>query len=245
MINELYRIKDQYGEIIVTEQAGKRILSFGSSLQQSAIYTDKPYELVHEYTQMMLLSLIFVSAKKITLLGLGGGGIAHCLNHYYPQLKLQAVELRQAVIDAAYQWFDLPDNNLKVICGEAFEYMQQLKENSTDIIFSDLYEAQGMSDAQSQGVFIASAYHALSENACLVINFHQLPADDSDVMVQIRRMFSEVYMCDIFCGNWIVYCIKSERVTDDGALKSRLAGLAKKVDYPMKYYFKQLRKINN
>ena len=180
MQKELYRSEDEYGELVVTEQGDKRILSFASSLQQSAIYTQKPHRLVHEYTQIMLLGLIFNQAKNIAVLGLGGGGLEHCLGYYFPNVMLQAVDIRQGVIDIAYQWFYLPEKkNIKVHCNDAAGYVEQVDADSVDVIFSDLYEAQGMSDVQLQGEFMAASYKALSKNGCMVINFHSLSADDS------------------------------------------------------------------
>jgi len=245
MQKELYRTEDEYGELVVTKQGDKRILSFASSLQQSAIYMQKPHRLVHEYTQIMLLGLIFSKAKNIAVLGLGGGGLVHCLGYYFPEVMLQAVDIRQGVIDIAYQWFYLPKKkNIKLQCNDAAKYIEQTDADSVDIIFSDLYEAQGMSDVQLHGEFIAASYKVLSENGCMAINFHSLPADDSNIIKQIRELFADVYMCDVFKGNWILFCIKSDMSADDSELKMRAANLAKKIDLPMKYYFRQLRKVS-
>jgi len=246
MQKELYRSKDEYGELVVTEQGEKRILNFASSLQQSAIYTQKPHHLVHEYTQIMLLGLVFNEAKNITVLGLGGGGLVLCLNYYFPKVTLQAVDFRQGVIDIAYRWFHLPEKkNITVHCNDAADYIEQADADSVDIIFSDLYEAQGMSEVQLQGEFISNAYKSLSENGCMVINFHSRPDEGSSVIKQIREQFADIYMCDVFKGNWIVFCLKSMLSIDNSELKSRAVNLGKKIDVPMKYYFKQLRKISS
>jgi len=244
MLKELYRTEDKYGELVVTEQGEKRILSFASSLQQSAIYIEKPHRLVHEYTQIMLLGMMFNKAKNIVVLGLGGGGLVHCLNYYFPKVVLQAVDIRQSVIDIAYQWFNLPENsNINVHCNDAANYIQQIETGSVDIIFSDLYEAQGMSDIQLQAAFISNSYKSLGENGCMVINFHSLPDEESSVIKQVREQFSAVYMCDVFKGNWIVFCIKSELSLDNSDLKTHAVNLGKKMELPMKYFYKQLRII--
>ena len=102
MGKELYRIEDDEGSIVVTQRGNKRLLSFGSRFEQSSVLMGKPWYLIHEYTQIMLLGLLFVDARRITLLGLGGGGLVHCLSHYFSQSTIQVVEIRQAVIDIAY-----------------------------------------------------------------------------------------------------------------------------------------------
>lgn len=136
---ELFRTADELGEIVVSQQADKRLLSFASSLQQSSLFVTQPEKLVHEYTQIMLLGLIFNTPRHITVLGLGGGGLAHCLHHFFPQFTLQFVELRQAVIDIAYQWFDLPKSpQLQVACDDAYDYLCSAVDKNTDLILSDL-----------------------------------------------------------------------------------------------------------
>ena len=82
MGKELYRTEDADGSIIVTQRGNKRLLSFGSKLEQSSVLMGNPHYLIHEYTQIMLLGLIFADTRHITVLGLGGGGLAHSLSHF-------------------------------------------------------------------------------------------------------------------------------------------------------------------
>jgi spermidine synthase len=244
MNNELFRAEDEYGVVVVTEQGDKRILCFGSELQQSSIYTQKPFHLVHEYTQIMLLGLVFNEVKNIGILGLGGGGLVNCLHHYYPNTKIQVMEIRQLVIDVAFDWFYLPETeNIRVICDDANEHVKKLEPAGTDLLLCDLYEAQGMSEVQVQVDFIRGCHQSLSNNGCMVINFHSMPGDDSKVMKQIRLMFIEILVCDVFKGNWVIFCAKTQSCFDKGEIKTRVKQLAKKIDAPMMYYYKQLQRI--
>ncbi|VAW63114.1 hypothetical protein MNBD_GAMMA08-186 [hydrothermal vent metagenome] len=246
MIKELYRTEDEYGSIVVTEQDNKRILNFASDYQQSSVLTNKPYFLVHEYTQIMLLGLIFTEPKNITLLGVGGGGLVQCLNHYYPELKINAVELRKKVIDIAYKWFCFPEHkNVNVICADANQYIKQSKSETADLILSDLYDAQGMSDVQAQTDFIFHCYRHLNANGWMVINFHTLPKTGSALMGTIQSKFSSVYVCDVFKGNWILFCGKEKSCFNQLALKRRVKEMANITELPLMYYFKQLREIHS
>jgi len=259
MLKVLHRTDDGFGSIVVTENGNKRVLSFASDFQQSAIYINKPWQLVHEYTQIMLLGLAFTQAKNIILLGLGGGGLVHCLNYFYPQMKLEVVEIRQAVIDVAYKWFDLPDtNNINLHCRDANDYIKQVVPANADIIFSDLYEAQGMSEVQTQNDFISACARALNENGWLVINFHKLPDKNSSVMQQLSICFSEIFYCDIFKGNWVVFCgkahagfnarktkasgIKTSKLKTN-EIKERVIELGVYVNSPIKYYFNKIKTV--
>jgi spermidine synthase len=190
----------------------------------------------------MLLGLIFVEAKQVTILGLGGGGLVHCLNHFFPAINLKAVELRQLVINVAVEWFTLPvEESLQVFCDDAQYYMARVEPAETDLIFSDLYQASGMSEVQQQADFISHCSKALTDNGCLIINYHSMPNNSAAVMQQLQSLFSSVYICDVFKGNQVLFCIKTKRDYDKKELKTSLSKLEKKVEIPLMYYFKKLR----
>lgn len=245
MGKELYRTEDDDGIIVVTQRGNKRLLSFGSKLEQSSLLMDKPYYLIHEYTQMMLLGLLFTDARRVTLLGLGGGGLAHCLSHFYPQSTIQVVEIRQAVIDIAYDWFDLPRrDNLQIIHADALQYLSKCEQGSSDIIFSDLYEAEGMSAIQALQEFIVASYHALSESGCLVLNFHQKPYRGCLLMDTIESFFDQVivYDSDGIPGeiNSIMFCCKKDIAIHQAELNARAEALTKRVKMPLMMYYRKL-----
>jgi len=242
---ELFRTEDDEGSIVVTQRGNKRLLSFGTMLEQSSVLTGKPYYLINEYTQIMLLGLIFVDAREITLLGLGGGALAHCLSHYFPQSTVQVVEIRQAVIDIAYDWFDLPPvDNLQVINDDALQFLLKLKQGSCDIIFSDLYQADGMSACQARQEFIVASYQALSQSGCLVLNFHNKPYQGSFLMDTIDSFFDAVIVYDSggLQGkqNSIMFCCKSDIALHQPALNARAEALTKLVKMPLMMYYRKL-----
>lgn len=245
MGKELYRVEDDLGFVVVLQRGSKRVLSFDSYYEQSSVLMSKPYYLFHEYTQLMLLGLMFVDAKHVTVLGLGGGGLAHCLSHFYPQMTTQVVELRQTVIDVAYEWFNLPRvPHLKVCQCDAGQYLSDVESASTDIIFSDLYEAQGMSELQVQQAYIEACHKALSQQGWLVLNFHSLPDKDGVVMHSIRRLFSEVHVGNVPNGNWVIFCGKSSMLFDDDSLRQRAEALVEQVGMPLMAYYRNLRALD-
>ncbi len=245
MGKELYRTTDSDGTIVVTQRGNKRLLSFGSKLEQSSVLMAKPYYLIHEYTQIMLLGLIFVDGREVTLLGLGGGALAHCLIHYFPQSTIQVVEIRQAVIDIAYDWFDLPRvDNLQVVNDDALHYLSKLQQSSCDIIFSDLYEADSMSACQALQEFIVASYQALSQSGCLVLNFHRKPYRGSLLMDTIESFFDEVIVFDSgeLQGerNSIMFCCKSHFALHQPEVNARAEALTKLVKMPLMMYYRKL-----
>ncbi|HED34712.1 MAG TPA: hypothetical protein ENJ08_10950 [Gammaproteobacteria bacterium] len=249
MSKEVYRTRDAQGEIIVRESAGRRIMDFGSGLEQSNLLMNRPWQLTHEYTKIMLLGLVFNNARHITLAGLGGGGLLHCIAHFFPQIEIQVVELRQAVIDVACEWFDLPrESCINIACCDAYVYLKEQRSEKTDLILSDLYNATQMSDVQAQRRFIEVAHASLNEEGWLVINFHQLPDSDSEVMQQIRAMFAVVYVYDVSVGNRILFCGKGSEEDEWGIVLDRYSAQARELGralgLPLLYYFRLLRAAN-
>jgi len=229
------------GAIVVSQRGDKRVLSFDSGLEQSSVYLSKPYYLAHEYTQVMLLGLIFVDAKHVTLLGLGGGGLAHCLSHYYKEMTINAVELRQAVIDIAYEWFDLPRTPQLHVCqDDAQQYLLRTKAASTDLIFSDLYQASGMVELQNQKGFLKNCYKALNRKGWLVLNFHTMPEFTSELMQTLRSLFPDIRVCHVIKGNWIIFCGKTPSRFDEETTMRRAEELVEQVNMPLMYYYRQL-----
>jgi len=238
---ELYRSEDSEGVIVVSERGNRRLLSFGSYFEQSCVALDQPAYLVHEYTQVMLLGVLFSEPRRMLLLGLGGGGLVHCLGRYYPESSIQVVELRQAVIDIAYDWFDLPrQDNLQVINDDAMHYLAGLRQDSCDIIFSDLYEAGGMSACQAQQDFIFSCYRVLSESGCLVLNFHHKPYRGSVLMDSINSLFDKIIVHESGEQNCIMFCCKSAVALHAPELDTRAEALVKRVAMPLLHHYRKL-----
>lgn len=234
------------GQILVTQRGGKRMLSFGTGLEQSSVLIERPASLTHEYTQIMLLSLLFVEVRHITLLGLGGGGLVHCLSHFYPQCQLLVVELRQRVIDVARNWFDLPQTEqIELHCGDAARYIAGAPAARADLILSDLYEADGMSEVQASVFYIRSCVQHLNDSGVMVLNFHQLPSPRSELMQAINEQFAEVFVCDVFSGNFVMFCLKRPLQDSLSAMLPQAKALARQLEMPLLYYFRQLRRFDD
>ncbi|WP_163833777.1 spermidine synthase [Spartinivicinus ruber] len=242
---ELYRNEDEYGRVIVLEHAGSRILTFDSVYEQSCVLIAKPYSLVYEYLQAMLIGLTFVTPKHVTLLGLGGGSLASCLHHFLPMVEIQVIELRQMVIDVAFKYFLLPsDTRLTVTHADAQKYLPQAKKGSTNIIFADIYQALGMHIYQKRKKFVEDSFALLSDNGWLIINYHQEPNFNESFFHDLCAQYPEVYLC--LAGsteNRIILCGKSKLKLDLKLYEAKAKALEREMDIPIARYFKRLIKL--
>jgi len=243
----IHLTQDDYGRILVIDDGDHRVLNFNSLFEQSSMQLSYPYQLVHEYTQYMLLALAFIEPKKITLLGLGGGSLLRTLHHLLPNCNFNVVELRQAVVDVAQQYFSLPDDDRVVISvNDALEEITQIKNASSDIIFSDIYDAHQMVPGQLHMTFLTQCHRALSPQGWLVANLHSLPTDKEVFFEELRSLFPTVILGTI-AENIILFAAKTqpqqtnpnlERLgTIEGLLQQRLTHLIPKLR-PLELQFK-------
>ena len=102
----IYTSKDEFGPIDVVEyHQSIRSMHFGNRTQQSGMFLYNHVVLIHKYTQAMLTPLCWKKPENTLILGLGGGSLAKYLLHFYPDIKIDAVDLRTEVVKASQQYF--------------------------------------------------------------------------------------------------------------------------------------------
>ena len=218
---EIHRCYDELGVIRVFEYGSRRFLMFGEEAQQSCIDQLDPGTLVYEYTQAMMLALLYLPKPNlVTFLGIGAGSLLHSLNKYDPNISMAAVELRPKVVDIAQQWFTLdalPQVNVHI--GDACDYISNTaiastlitdKPTSSDIIFADIYNDAGMIESQLSQSFLADCYHTLSDHGILVLNLWDQGKGSHPLAIQrLQDQFENSCMtCLIEDGNLIAYAFK-------------------------------------
>ncbi|MCW8445538.1 spermine synthase [Fluoribacter gormanii] len=205
----IYRTHDSWGDIFVIDRGNIRALNFDPVYDQTGIYIQYPHIPVHEYTRVMLLVLAFVNPSHITLLGLGGGSLIHCLHFLLPECPLFCIELRQKVYDVATNFFQLPESqNIEILIADAQVAIKFQKSNNTQVIFADMYLDYGMDSFQIQQQFIEQAYRVLDDTGWLVINFHELPELNSPFILSMRDYFAELFICPTVSDNYILFASK-------------------------------------
>ncbi|MDX9873723.1 MAG: methyltransferase domain-containing protein [Spongiibacteraceae bacterium] len=204
---EIYRTYDEFGPIHVFEDGEHRYLSFGEGEEQSCVSIHQPHVLQHEYTQAMLLPLLFRQPERVLLLGLGGGALATALLHALPKVNVTAVELRRAVIKAARRFFQLPtaDRRLQVIQADAGEFVETAEAAGYDLLCSDIYNGEGMAMQYFQPWFIAECRRLLTPDGWLVLNCWDEHRGEAETMAALDHHFGTVYTCAVKGGNWIIF----------------------------------------
>ncbi len=226
---EIYRGHDAWGPVRVYEDGLRRYMAFGTAAQQSCIDLLNPQTLVYEYTQAMMLALLYhPQPSRVTLLGLGAGSLVQCLQAYDPQLPLSVVELRPLVAEVAQQWFELQITpQLSLHLEDASTYMAQTSVRS-DLIFADIYNDDGMIEAQLNLEFLKNCYRNLNQGGVLVLNLWEEGRGlHPRAMQRLRDQFGAHCMsCLVEDGNLIAFAFKGGIPQDN---PRRLQPSAKKI----------------
>lgn len=161
--------------IDIREQDGLRTLRFESSCVQGAMHIDQPWELVLEYTQLMMAALLLRSESdfpgKVLLIGLGAGSLTKFLYRHCPEARLTVVEIAPEVVTAARQHFGLPDDSarLEVVVGDGVEYMRTARD-SYDLILVDGFNEHAHPGDLNRLPFYRDCRSRLSGQGLLVTN---------------------------------------------------------------------------
>ena len=109
----IHQTEDEYGIIEVVDFPSTiRGLHFGSEHQQSSSLLSNPAILMQQYTQAMLTPLCWLKPQNCLALGMGGGCQINYLFKFVEGIKIDAVEMREEVVNVAEKYFMLdPLNN--------------------------------------------------------------------------------------------------------------------------------------
>lgn len=166
----VYRGQDDHGVLEVVDRVDLRSLHFGTPALQSRMRRDEPAALLLDYTQAMMLPLLFHRPGSVLLLGLGGGSLAKYLLHTLSRCRLQVVELRAAVVRVAEAFFFLSqDSRLAVTVCDAQRFVRESRR-SYDLILLDLFDGWGPAPILLQPGFLDDCRRLLNHHGVLAAN---------------------------------------------------------------------------
>ncbi|WP_394229585.1 spermidine synthase [Shewanella colwelliana] len=230
----LHRADDEIGPLIVLENKEIRMLSFGDNDEQSKLLKATPHIPQHTYLQAMLLVLLFIKPKRVIILGLGGGGLIHALRQFDTGIKVTAVELRASVIEIAKRFFQLPiGKKLSLVHQDAAHFLEEKDHKKADVIFADIYGADGVDESQLSDSFISNASMMLKSDGYLVLNCWKEHSQNRELLSLLQAHFAEVRACLTGGGNWVVIAGKVTRDISASALKTNAQQLSQKLDFQL------------
>jgi spermidine synthase len=167
--NELYRSAD--GRITVDDAAGNLSLRFNGRLQ-SAVKGEGSLDTPQRYLDVFHMAFaIAPEARRVLVVGLGGGVFPKRVMHDYPSIYVDVVELDPEVVEIAQRFFGLPsaDPHLRIFVCDGRRYLEETSE-CYDAIVIDAYYETSMPFALTTVEFVRLAASRLAPGGVLVYN---------------------------------------------------------------------------
>ena len=166
----LYRADTQYHRITVTEADNIRHLRFDASNQSALDLTDGFRSAIAYPNYLDLALAIKPDAKRVLVLGLGGGAITKRWWRDYPGMTIDTVEIDPVVIDVARRFFGLPDDaRLTVTNADARRYVQTTTK-TYDVVIVDTYYADSIPFHMTTSEFLREVKAKMSPGGVLAYN---------------------------------------------------------------------------
>lgn len=203
----LFRADTQYHRITVTEGDGARHLRFDHS-HQSAIDLEDPFVSRIEYPNYMHLAMALKpDAKRVLVLGLGGGAITKRFWRDYPDVSVDSVEIDPVVVDVARKYFWLPDDERsRVFVEDARRYVQNTDE-TYDIVIVDAYYSDSLPSHLTTQEFLREVKAVLAPDG--VIAYNVIASAEGERSKLFRSMYrtadsvwQKVWVFPIGLGSW-------------------------------------------
>lgn len=206
--------------IDIREESGVRTLHFGSEWIQGAMRIARPWHLELDYTREMMASLLLRDPahfpRKVLLIGLGAASLTKFLYRNRLLARLTVVEIEEDVVAAAYHFFKLPHDPLRIqiVVADGVDYLSN-SDKTWDLILVDGFDA----DARAGGLDTLPFYQAvrahLSDNGIMAVNLLGRSRGFKDSVERIKTAFEGRALAFPSCdsGNTIAFAATGEAIS--------------------------------
>jgi spermidine synthase len=174
---EIHREKSLYRNIIVKQDGQRRCLIFTvkrSDRNQTCIDLADPKRLVFPYVRMTLGGLLLnANPQRVLVIGLGGGSIPVALSELYPEASIDTVEIDEAVVRVAKQFFNFAETpRLKVHVSDARVFIKRalLRKVKYDLVILDAFTGDYIPEHLMTREFLEESRNLLTPAGVLVAN---------------------------------------------------------------------------
>jgi spermidine synthase len=175
----VYNKKSLYRNIMVSDEGDRFCMTFRMQsgavhALQSCMYKADHDRLVFDYAKAVMAGqLAMPKPKRILVLGMGGGSIPRVYRRLYPNVPIDVVEIDEAVVQVAAQWFDFQaGGNLKVHIKDGRQFVKQagVFGQTYDLILLDAFNGDYIPEHMMSKEFLEECKKILAPNGVLVAN---------------------------------------------------------------------------
>ena len=188
-----------YHRIRIEEDDEARYMYFDRTLQ-SAMTLKDPTALRLIYSRYTSLGFTFrADAKKMLLIGLGGGSIPKKLNKEFPNMEIDAVELDPEVIKLAKDHFNIKEGKQLRLHAQDGRLFLTRTQTQYDIIMLDAYFTDAMPFHLATKQFFELAQKKLTPNGIIVANLISAVTGPSGKIARafartLRQVYPQTYI---------------------------------------------------
>lgn len=170
----LYETKTQYSYIrVALDESGNRHLVFLPQKGSQSIYNpEKPNEIVFGYERYGLLALLAFKQppQRVLFIGMGGGIMPMYIRKHFPEIRIDIVEIDKSIPAIAEKYFGFKRDSKTNIFFEDGRVFLNKSKKKYDIIFLDVYNAEGIPFQFTTLDFFTGMKEKLSKNGVLSMN---------------------------------------------------------------------------
>ena len=213
-----------YNFVRVVERGGMRMLILNQHRGAHSVHkVGSPWTGL--YYDAFAIGPVLVPARRVLVLGMGGGGSIETLRAAAPEIAIDAVEIDPRVVYAARRFFELPedDERLTVHIADARPWLMR-NGGTYDIVQADLYQGGPYVPFYLATVeFFQLIRGHLAEDGVVMMNLLDASRDHAllDEMVEtLRVVFPSVAVLPCERGSYLICAFSSAR--DVEGLRDRL-----------------------
>jgi spermidine synthase len=223
----LAHIETAYNDVFITKRQHQLVMSFqlkGWDYTESVSNLLDPDDLPLRYAQVMTIAAIYPErARKILMLGLGGGSISTYLGRFMPEAAITTVEIDPGVITAAKTYFGLRETErMRYRAGDGRVFLSR-NDELYDLILLDAYRGGYVPFHLLTREFYTLVKQRLTPGGAAAFNVH----DGSKLYASTVKTLGEVFAAlDLYpSGVGEVIAVASASPLDPRTLERRAAAL--------------------
>ncbi|MDX1455572.1 MAG: fused MFS/spermidine synthase [Gammaproteobacteria bacterium] len=217
----LYNKKSLYRNITVTDDGEKICMMFASrgyyTSMQSCQYKDDPDKLVFDYTKLSMAGLLLnPNPERILVIGLGGGSLPEAFHSMFPEAKIDAVEIDEAVVDVAERYFNFEEgDNTRVIVKDARVYVKQagMFGRQYDYIILDAFNGDYIPEHLMTKEWLEEVKRLLADDGVLIANTFSVSRLYHNESVTYEEVFGWIRNVKQESGNRLILTGKFDPVS--------------------------------
>ncbi len=224
----IHQERSLYRNIMISEENGKRCMRFVlrdiATHNQSCLYLANDKKMVFEYTKMVTTAMLYhSSAKRILIVGLGGGTLPTAFAELLPEATITSVEIDDAVVRAARNYFKYKETDrIKTEIEDARIWIKRAikRKEKFDLVVLDAFNGDYIPEHLMTKEFLQEVSTLLNDDGLVLANTFSSSKLYHAESVTYQAVFPALKMLKSPKGNRVIIAAKKDIIRpDDNALR--------------------------